>query len=160
MSLLWRLHCYGLVHRSSELIPGRHLNIGEIFSCLSTWVFSDIWWSSEHCPWHTAVKPNDVAKSALAFFVAAVKARLQPVDGWWWSALTPYRSCSGGCLWLTVLAEVKTVPSAMLHDQSVFPLSCYFRVTASWKIFDFSSLSELGDKMTDVTFSLFQSEQQ
>ena len=39
---------------------------------------------------------------------------------------------------------LKTMPSVMLYDKSVLHFCCYFRATASGKIFDVSSLSVLG----------------
>ena len=72
--------------------------LNKICSCLSTWVFSGIWCSSDRVPWHTAVEPGNLAESILAFSVAATKAGLQRVDGCWPSALMPCQSHLGGHL--------------------------------------------------------------
>ena len=46
----------------------------------------------------------------------------------------------------------QTMPSALLHDLSVFFLCCYFRVTTSEEIFTVSRLSILGDLTTVYIF--------
>ena len=104
LSLLSHSHHSGLVHGSSKVVPSSHWSMDQIFVRLSTWVFSGIWCSSEHGLWHNAVEPGNVAESVPAFFVAAMNACLQLVDGWWRFVLTPYQSHLGGCLWLAALA--------------------------------------------------------
>ena len=102
-SLPSRSHRFEPVNWNSELVHAHHWTIDKIFSGVSTWMLSDVWCSGEHGLWHIALEPGDVAKSVQAFFVAAVKAGLQPVDDGWWSALTPFQSCLGGRLWFALL---------------------------------------------------------